>query len=116
MAGSWKVSLKWKVLSRARDCNGDYIQVDMETEEWLLNKIQTKFFGWVLTTTASIVSKARKQLFYHTFIARYHGLSREGSDTLSQFGIMMKKTSYDTTRKSVVALSRTKTGQVRVLV
>jgi hypothetical protein len=112
MASSWVVHHKWKVLSRDRDANGDFIPVTAHDEQWLLRKIQTRFFGWVLTTTSTIVSKARKQLFYHTFIARYHGLSREGSETLSQFGLTMRKTSYDSTRKDVVAMSRSKTEEV----
>jgi hypothetical protein len=70
MAASWKVHLKWKPLFRACDGNGNMNQVSQEDEQWLLNKVQSKFYAWVITTTASIVSKARHQLFYNTFIAR----------------------------------------------
>ena len=103
---------KWKSLYKARHPNGDQVQVSLEDEHWLINKTRHKFQGWVVATTGTIVRKARKQLFYDTFIARYHGLSRDGSDTLSKFGVTMKKSSYDTRRMEVLEQARNETKQV----
>ena len=52
------------------------------------------FYGWVLASCAHIRPKARKQLFYLTFVARYHGLSVTGAEILAQYGLATKRHVY----------------------
>jgi UDP-glucose 6-dehydrogenase len=115
MTASWSVHKIWKQLIAGQEANGQHGPVGPELQRALLDKVQTNFYAWIITTTAYIVSKARKQLFFNTFIARYHGLSRNGSDIIAQFGLTMKKNSYDCTRKEVVETARAQTAEVRTV-
>ena len=45
----------------------------------------------------------RQQLFYHTFVAHYFGLSRGGIDTLSRYGYVLPLRSFDSCRIDILA-------------
>ena len=81
-------------------------EVDEDVLEELICKEKTAFRGFLLSNCARVHSKAKKHQFHSTFVARYHGLSRMGSEILAQYGYLMKKDLYDTHR--AMALVRSK--------
>jgi hypothetical protein len=53
------------------------------------------FHGFVLMGVGNVGSNGKRQLYYPTFSARFHGLSRQGVQLMSHFGGMMSITTYD---------------------
>lgn len=83
---------------------------DSEQESIMSSSLQRSFLqankngyvGWLLYHCSSIGTKARKQQFYHTFVAHFYGLSRNGIDTISKFGFCQSIRSFDSTRKDIL--------------
>ena len=94
-------------LWRAVCSTGDL--ADPATEQTLIDKEACRFHGWVLMQCGSIGAKGRRQLFYCSFMAKYHGLSRQGREILAQFGFMTKKSSFDKIFKEILAESKRRT-------
>jgi len=63
------------------------------------------YYGFIIQAAVGLYKGARKQRFYPAFVARYHGLSRMGSDLLSSWGFTMPSTSYDRALKGVLERS-----------
>jgi hypothetical protein len=53
------------------------------------------FHGFVLMGVGNVGNNGKRQLYYPTFSARFHGLSRQGVQLMSHFGGMMSITTYD---------------------
>jgi hypothetical protein len=60
----------------------------------------SKFHGFMVPQAHS--AGLRKQRFFVTFMARYHGLSILGSDIICGMGMIMPSTNYDRMLKEVV--------------
>lgn len=84
-------------------------EVDEDVLEELICKEKTAFRGFLLSNCARVHSKAKKHQFHSTFVARYHGLSRMGSEILAQYGYLMKKDLYDTHRAMALVRSKAST-------
>jgi hypothetical protein len=54
-----------------------------------------KFHGFILMAIGNVGNNAKKQLYYPTFSARFHGLSRQGVQLMSHFGVLLSITTYD---------------------
>ena len=63
--------------------------------------IAARFHGFMLGLQHS--NGLRRQRFFVTFMARYHGLSILGTDIVSGMGMIMPSTNYDVMMKEVVA-------------
>lgn len=61
----------------------------------LFDKVIPKFYGFILLALANISRKCKPQLFYHTASARFHGLSRHGTDMMARLGFMQKLSLFD---------------------
>ena len=61
----------------------------------LFDKVIPKFYGFILLALANISRKCKAQLFYHTASARFHGLSRHGTDMMARLGFMQKLSLFD---------------------
>ena len=72
----------------------------------LLQKLSSKFAGWLLLHVASLGNNGRKQMFYMTFVNHYFGLSREGIKTLSRYGFATNLTRFDDMRKGSLLKSQ----------
>ena len=68
----------------------------------LVDSAACLYLGFVLQTVVQLHSKARKQRFHNTFVARYHGLSKMGCNLLSSYGILLPSSSYDRMRVKAV--------------
>jgi hypothetical protein len=80
--------------------------LDLSNEEVSIEEFQRKMFmelrafhGYLLMTLAQLSTKCRKQLFFHTRNATFHGMTRAGLKNLAPFGFMLKLTSFDTKRE-----------------
>ena len=98
----------WKKIQRAVIDNPDTV-VSLERQNAIMDREQTNFHGFVLLACNSIGRKGKRQLFYATFIARYHGLSRMGAEILAKYGYTMSRTMYYDMRKDLIEQSRATT-------
>lgn len=73
-----------------------------EDYDMLVDSAACLYLGFVLQTVVQLHSKARKQRFHNTFVARYHGLSKMGCNLLSSYGILLPSSSYDRMRVKAV--------------
>ena len=62
----------------------------------LTDMVGKKFHGYVLWALRNIGNRGNQQNFYHTHVAKYHGLSRLGINLLSKYGYMLHLSVYDT--------------------
>ena len=85
--------------------NGDE-WIGAPDEEYLINATGAKFAGWLLFHVSNIGTNGREQLFYLTFAAKYHGLSRQGIDVLSKYGFATNMTRFDDMRRICLSKSR----------
>ena len=70
-------------------------KADQDLLHSIVNREAPFFYGWVMRACGRIQTKARRQLFYLSFVARYHGLSVGGQDMLAKYGGMVKRATYD---------------------
>ena len=91
---------KWsKILSDT--LSGDGFPVDVATEQQLIEQNSNGFVGWCLYHISAIGTRCRRQMFYHTFVATYFGLSRDGVDMLSRYGFAQALRTFDDTRDDI---------------
>jgi hypothetical protein len=60
------------------------------------------FHGFILLACGNIAPKCRRQRFYPTFVARYHGLSRKGNQLLAHYGLTQKMSTFDDMEKDMI--------------
>jgi hypothetical protein len=53
------------------------------------------FHGHVLLAVGNLGNNGKRQLYYPTFSARFHGLSRQGVQLMSHFGGLMSISTFD---------------------
>ena len=80
-----------------------YTQVEMDA---LLATEGNRFHGYMLSGLL-MSGKARRQIFYPTFAATSHGLSKSGMDLLSSYGFSTPHTSFYRQRDELLARCRT---------
>ena len=97
----------------ARDVGDDEASISTTEEDELIRHNSNGFIGWLIFHTAKIGGLCRRQLFYHTFVAHYFGLSREGIDTLSRYGYTLPIRSFDDNREDILLDNLTKTRYIR---
>ena len=60
----------------------------------LVEHAGSKYHGYVMQSIAALSKASKKQRFYPTLVAQYHGLSAGGIDLLSSFGLLMPSSSF----------------------
>ena len=83
--------------------------VPAELEVAIIERERGTFHGWVLLSCSNVGAKARKQLFFLTFAANFHGLSNYGVELLAHNGMLMPLTSYQTMTDNMMLDAREKT-------
>jgi hypothetical protein len=88
----------------------DPVMIDsrMAKFQLIVDKCKSQFHGWVLLHANSVGCSGRNQMFYVTFVAHYHGLSRDGIDLCAKFGYGVNLNKFDTDRKMHTELIRVK--------
>ena len=104
---------RWKWLNRQLDELGFPLPATEDHQEQMLTRDKLAFHGWVMWAIANVGYNGRDQLFFHTFFARYHGLSRSGSDMLARFGYCMPRTRYMARKKEMVKSAKLQTKYVK---
>jgi hypothetical protein len=67
----------------------------MACNQDLLERGGRKFMGYILFACCNLSQKCLLQQFYVTFLAKFHGLSRKGMDSLAAYGYLSKRTFFN---------------------
>ena len=73
-----------------------------EQRQALVYRNVNTFIGWLIFHITSIGSNGRRQQFYHSFLAQYYGLSRNGIESLHRYGYICALTAFDNMRQEVL--------------
>jgi hypothetical protein len=73
-----------------------------EMQEQIIARDKNAFCAWVLTSINNMGLAGKKQMFFMSFTAQFHGLSRMGMSILASYGFMMKKTMFDSVRQDMI--------------
>lgn len=105
---SWSAHKKWKQI-KARVTADPEDQATPEEEEHLTSKERNDFHGWVIKAVANIGNTGKHQLFFVSFVAKYHGISNMGNEILAQYGYGTQRSQYTTLVQETIARARTET-------
>ena len=108
VCASYSQNRKWsRILTE--NATGDGFPLSDETQRQLMEQNGNGFVGWCLYHVSAIGTRCRRQMFYHTFVATYFGLSREGVDMLSRYGFAQALRTFDDTRNDIRLSNEEKT-------
>jgi hypothetical protein len=79
----------------ANESNDENLAVSEEVFSEMVERDGGCFHGYVLMGVGNVGNNGKRQLYYPTFSARFHGLSRQGVQLMSHFGGMMSISTYD---------------------
>lgn len=88
---------------------GFYIDPENEEVQQIVDRERTKFHGFVIKAVCDMGNLGKKQMFFTTLAAQFHGISRMGIDMQAQYGFMMPTTSFDRMRSVCVDQARERT-------
>ena len=60
----------------------------------LVDHAGSKYHGYVMQSIAALHTTSKKQRFFPTLVAQYHGLSKGGIDLLASYGLLMPSTTF----------------------
>jgi hypothetical protein len=80
--------------------DGEQSFMSVDEEAVIMQRERGAFHGYVLVGATNVGHAGKPQVFYTTFAARYHGLSRTGIDLLAFYGFAMPSSNYDTTQRA----------------
>lgn len=106
---SWTSHKLWQRMKGEADASGGPSLLDEEAENELVKRERGAFHGFVLQACASIGNKGKRQLFFTTFVAKYHGLSRMGAEIMAHYKFMMCRGLYETMRQDQIKQAREST-------
>ena len=110
LQGSYTSHREYTQHVQAAALSGDDAFMSEATQEATFKREDGAFHGWVIKAVANIGDTGKKQMFFTTFVARYHGLSKSGADILAHYGYCMKRTLYKEMRKAAINNSRAHTA------
>ena len=111
---SYSSNKQWLEIKAAIERDEEYT-VDEHLEEEIVCRERGGFHGFVIKSMADIRNKGKKQLFFSTFVARYHGLSRMGTKLLSFFGFTTSMSNYDNIKRDTIELAHETTRSKNIL-
>lgn len=106
LASTSKTHAWWIKRSRKRS-QGKLIPLTSAEMDRVQKAESTFFHGFVLQSV-HLSGSARGQLFYPTFAAGCHGLSKSGMDILAGYGFCTPHTSYQRLRSDLIATAERK--------
>jgi hypothetical protein len=89
--------------------HGNGFPINEDEQQVIKAAAANGFVGWCLYHVSAIGTACRRQMFYHTFVATYFGLSREGIDMLSRYGFTQALRTFDDTRDDIRIVNSEKT-------
>ena len=84
----------FKALVRMRRSNGLVTENELTMRGSFLQTFANGFATWVLQNIKSSYA-AKRQVMYHTFVAKFYGLSRTGISLLADYDLLSPLTSMD---------------------
>ena len=98
LSGSYTTMGKWRRYCGRKDQNGVILLCSQLESDEIVEAEKNYFLGFCILQCGRVCSKSRTQLFFHTWTAVFHGLSRIGVHMLAQMGMAMKISAFDTQR------------------
>lgn len=89
-----KVRGDFAQLMTCRNDNGQESEEEIQLRANFLSSHGSSFRMWLLQSCISTIG-AKRQLLWHTFLAKFYGLSRSGIRALAQFQLLSPLTSVD---------------------
>lgn len=97
----------WRSLVKAAVSVGEPIPPNEQQQ--IVKSNLNGFMGWLLFHIGSVGTSGRRQMFYHTFVMQYYGLSRDGVDTLAKLGYCQSIRTYDDSKLEATHIAKDKT-------
>ena len=107
LMGTPSTMKKWKLFQARKSRHGLPLRLSEDENLDILEREGTRFHGFVLNA-CGMTTAGRKQKFYLTFVAVFHGLSKMGVNMLSAFNMLMPSSSYYRMRKELLAEAKAK--------
>jgi hypothetical protein len=89
----------WKFAEENKDLVGNQQTLSQADYEAVVRRDGGCFHGFILMGIKNMCRNSKRQLYFPTFVARFHGLSRQGVQIMSHFGTLMSITTYDAYEK-----------------
>ena len=101
LMGSWKQHKMYREKKKRKDALGQDIAYTAAEMDVLLSAEGNRFHGFMLNGL-QMSGQARNQLFYTTFAATAHGLTKSGMDLMSSYGWTLPHTSFYRARDRLI--------------
>lgn len=105
---SFTTHKKWRSIQASVAVDNAY-QADLQEQNDIVQKEKGDFHGFVLKSTANIGNTGKNQLFFLTFVAKYHGLSNMGAEILGKYGFGTMRTQYHSLKEKTIDAARART-------
>ena len=89
----WRTYRKLRVEETLADAAGPSTEAEVLFDR-LVDHAGSKYHGYVMQSIAALHKTSKKQRFFPTLVAQYHGLSKGGIDLLASYGFLMPSTSF----------------------
>ena len=89
----WRTYRKLRVEETLADAVGPSTEAEVLFDR-LVDHAGSKYHGYVMQSIAALHKTSKKQRFFPTLVAQYHGLSKGGIDLLASYGLLMPSTSF----------------------
>ena len=89
----WRTYRKLRVEETLADAAGPSTEAEVLFDR-LVDHAGSKYHGYVMQSIAALHKTSKKQRFFPTLVAQYHGLSKGGIDLLASYGLLMPSTSF----------------------
>ena len=100
-ASSYQNFREWRKLVKQSVSQLPPVISDVDQDTLITNN-SNGFVGWLLFHLSSISTACRRQMFFHTFVLQYYGLSRNGIDLLSRYGYCQSIRSFDNSKEEAL--------------
>ena len=89
----WRKYRKLRVEEILAGAVGPSIEAEAHFDR-IVDHAGSKYHGFVMQSIVGLYKASKKQRFFPTLVAQYHGLSKGGIDLLSSYGLLMPSTTF----------------------
>ena len=89
----WRKYRKLRVEETLANASGPSTEAEVLFDR-LVEHAGSKYHGFVMQSIAALCKASKKQRFFPTLVAQYHGLSKGGMDLLASYGLLMPSTTF----------------------
>lgn len=84
---------------------GEGGKLSREQMKYLVDSMGIKFYGYMLMVLGTLSAKVNPELFNLSFIAQYHGMSREGLNIFAKLGYICGLRTFDSLKREAILFS-----------